>query len=140
MGIRSSFSLLNASPHVLLGMKCFDKFFYVIFTVKRCWLCSHGMSHYKRGMLTKASIKGHKILLMYPSCISLKKKKDGTIRWYALHLHKLRPFSKICNHSSVAFSATPCIMCLFSLMSYFQLKASMYLNACLTHRLTLLTI
>ena len=35
MGTNLSVSLLNASPHVLLSLKCFDKICFPIFTVKR---------------------------------------------------------------------------------------------------------
>ena len=34
LGINLSFSLLNASPNVLLPLKCFDKICFLIFTVK----------------------------------------------------------------------------------------------------------
>ena len=56
--IKLSFSLLNALPHVLLGMKCFDKICFVIFTVQRVLIFSYGMLHLKFGILTKISIKG----------------------------------------------------------------------------------
>ena len=102
MRMKSSFSLLTASPQVLLGLKYCHEFFYDLLTKKGVILLLQ-LAAFENGHVYESinsMIDNFTNLSKLPIIIQ---KKDCTFRWYNLHLLKFCQFLKVINYCWVGF-------------------------------------